>query len=258
MGGMVTILAALALAQAEPGAPQAAPPAAPPAEAPAERTQVPAEPTEEPADRPPPPSTTPPVAPAVAAPPPAAAPGAAPKPTATPASAATTPVAPSPRPSPPRSGGEGGIAAPAAGPIAPAPPAPAPAAPAPATENERTQVARAALRFLDALVAGEPDALAAASAERFSFDGQVETGRDAVRREWRARLERRAGEPAALLDLDLRPAADAVARYGPPPARVASLARPGAWVAAANVSGRAVVLFLVRSGGAWTVAGMHD
>jgi hypothetical protein len=119
-------------------------------------------------------------------------------------------------------------------------------------------VARAALRFLDALVAGDPDALTAASAERFSFDGQVETGRDTVRREWRTHLDRRAGRAAALLDLDLRPAADAVARYGPPPARVSSLARPGAWVAVANVSGRAVVLFLVRSGGGWTVAGMHD
>jgi len=230
MGGMVTILAALALAQAEPGAPQAAPPAAPPAE--------------EPADRSPAPPSTSPVTPEVAAP----APPAAPPPTAAPAPPPTAAPTPAPKPA-------------STPPAAPPPtaststPPPDPTQPA---ENERTQVARAALRFLDALVAGEPDALADASAERFSFDGQVETGRDAVRREWRARLEWRAGEPAALLDLDLRPAADAVARYGPPPARVASLARPGTWVAAANVSGRAVVLFLVRSGGGWTVAGMHD
>jgi hypothetical protein len=125
-------------------------------------------------------------------------------------------------------------------------------------ESERAQVARATLRFLDALVAGDPDALTAAGGERFSFDGQIETGRDAIRREWRAILERRGGEPAALLDLDLRPAPDALARYGAPPARVGGLARPGTWVAVANVSGRPVVLFLSRSSGAWTVAGMHD
>ncbi|HSN92244.1 MAG TPA: nuclear transport factor 2 family protein, partial [Anaeromyxobacteraceae bacterium] len=140
---------------------------------------------------------------------------------------------------------------------APSSPTPLPG-PAPTAESERTQVARAALRFLDALVAGDPEALAAACAEQFSFDGQVESGREAVRREWRARLEARAGDPAVLLDLDLRPAADAVARYGPPPARVAPLARPGTWVAAANVSSRAVVLFLARSAGGWAVAGMHD
>jgi hypothetical protein len=127
-----------------------------------------------------------------------------------------------------------------------------------APEGERTQVARAALRFLDALVAGDADALAAACAERFSFDGQVETTREAVLRTWRTHLQRRSGEPAALLDLDLRPSPDAVAHHGPPPARVAALARPGSWVAVANVSGRAVVLFLARSAGGWTVAGIHD
>ncbi|HEY6100061.1 MAG TPA: hypothetical protein VIW03_11560, partial [Anaeromyxobacter sp.] len=138
--------------------------------------------------------------------------------------------------------------------IAPAAPAPA----VPGSEAERAQVARAALRFLDALVAGDAAALAAASADRFSFDGQVETGRDAIRRAWKDHLARREAPKAALLDLDVRPAADAVARYGPPPARVAPLAARGTWVAFANVSGRAVVLFLARSPAGWTVTGLHD
>jgi hypothetical protein len=53
------------------------------------------------------------------------------------------------------------------------------------------------------------------------------------------------------------PAAEAVARLGPPPARVAPLATRG-WVAIAEVSGRPVVLFLVREGGRMSVTGMHD
>jgi ketosteroid isomerase-like protein len=124
--------------------------------------------------------------------------------------------------------------------------------------GERTQVARVALAFLDALVAGDPDALAAASADRFSFDGEVRAGRDAVRRGWREILSRRPGPTPALLDLELLPAADAVARLGPPPVRVAPLAVRGTWVAVANVSGRAVILFVSRDGARWAVAGLHD
>jgi hypothetical protein len=54
------------------------------------------------------------------------------------------------------------------------------------------------------------------------------------------------------------PAADAVARLGKPPARIAPLARPGAWVALADVGGRPVVLFVAREGGRMAVLGMHD
>ena len=52
-------------------------------------------------------------------------------------------------------------------------------------------------------------------------------------------------------------APDAVARYGPLPARLAPLAVRGSWVAVANVSGRAVVLFLSRAGAGWTVVGLQ-
>lgn len=132
---------------------------------------------------------------------------------------------------------------------APAPPAPAKAPPTP----EREQVARAALAFLDALVKGDADALAAACGERFSFDGDVRSG-SAVRSGWREVLSRRSG-PARLLDLEVLSAADAVARYGPPPPRLAPLAR--GWVAVANVSGRPIVLFVAREGGRFAVVGMQ-
>ncbi len=136
----------------------------------------------------------------------------------------------------------------------------APAADAkPRAEPERTQAARAALAFLDALVAGDAAQLAAASTERFSFDGDVRTGKEEIRRTWRALLAgRETARRPSLLDLELLSAADALARLGPPPARVASLASGrGTWVAVANVSRRPVVLFLAREGGRWAVAGME-
>jgi hypothetical protein len=130
---------------------------------------------------------------------------------------------------------------------------------APGAEPERAQVARVALAFLDALVARDPAALAAASSERFSFDGDVRAGREEVRRAWRALLADR--DPAAratLLDLEVLPAAEAITRLGAPPPRLAPLAAvKGAWVAIANVSRRPVVLFLAREGGRITVTGME-
>jgi hypothetical protein len=136
---------------------------------------------------------------------------------------------------------------------------PRPAAPARTAASDRAQVARAALAFLDALLAGNADALATASTERFSFDGDVRTGKDELRRAWRGFLAARdASKPGALLDLELLPSAEAISRLGSPPARLAPLAGArGSWVAVANVSRRPVVLFLVRDGNRWAVAGIE-
>jgi antitoxin (DNA-binding transcriptional repressor) of toxin-antitoxin stability system len=49
----------------------------------------------------------------------------------------------------------------------------------------------------------------------------------------------------------------AIARHGNPPARLAPLARPGAFVAIADVGGRTVVLFLARESGRVAVLGMQ-
>ena len=153
---------------------------------------------------------------------------------------------PAPRPPP-------GTPASATAPAAPASPAPR------APEAERAQVARAALGFLDALVAGDAAALAAAGAERFSFDGEVRAGRDEIRRTWLELLVRRGGGPRpTLLDLEILPAPAAVARLGAPPARIAPLAAGrSTWVGIADVSGRPVVLFLAREGARWAVIGLH-
>ena len=117
---------------------------------------------------------------------------------------------------------------------------------------------RAALTFVDALLHADATALAAASGERFSFDGALTVGRENQVRRWREIFAARAAGDAVLRDLVLLDAEEALAQLGAPPTRIAPLVKPGAWVAVADVSGRPVVLVLVREGGRFTVAGMHD
>jgi hypothetical protein len=123
---------------------------------------------------------------------------------------------------------------------------------------ERDQVLATALDFVDALLRGDAAALAEAAAPRFSFDGELREGRDTLTRRWREIFASRGASGETLQDLVVLPGSDAAAQLGPPPARVAGLLVPDGWVAVANVSGRPVVLFLVRQGNRFAVAGMHD
>ncbi len=237
MTGLAYLLAAIALAQEPAAAPTALPPADEPAEAapapPAgdavqQPATAPAQ-TKAPGDRPaatPPPGTRAPVAPARPAP----------------RKHAPAPASPTP--------------APAARPATTPPWPPQPSSP-PSAEQERAEAARAASAFVRALAAGDADALAALCAERFSFDGDPQSGREAVRRTWRAILTGRAAPTPAVGRIEVLSVAEAVARHGPPPTRIAPLARPGALVAIADVGGRTVVLFIARDGGRLAVTGMH-
>lgn len=125
-------------------------------------------------------------------------------------------------------------------------------------EPDRDQALRIARAFLEALAAGDASALAQAASDKFSFDGDALSGRDAVRRRWRELLADRPRPAPRVNGVEVLPAQDAVARYGKPPARVAPLARPGVWVAVGDVGGRPVVLFVAREGGRLAVLGIHD
>ncbi len=114
-----------------------------------------------------------------------------------------------------------------------------------------------ATRFFAALLARRTDEVAALCAPTFSFDGRAASGAE-IRRRFGELFAARDGVRYVLRDLAVLPASEATARYGRPPARVAALAAPGAWVAVANLSGRATFLFLSRQGGAWVAAGFHD
>ncbi|HYQ81176.1 MAG TPA: hypothetical protein VEP68_06735 [Anaeromyxobacteraceae bacterium] len=119
-------------------------------------------------------------------------------------------------------------------------------------------MAGAAARFFEALLGRRAADLAALCAPSFSFDGRSAHGADEVRARWQEAVAARDGAAYALLDLEVLPAAEAVARFGKPPRRVAGLLQPGTWVAAANLSGRPTFVFLARQGGAWVATGMHD
>lgn len=192
---------------------------------------------EAPSDAPPAPAPPPPAAAAPAPEPPRPAPA----------------TAPSPAPSPAPSRAASRAASPSA---APAAPARRTLARDPAAERAEAElVARA---FVAALAASDADGLAATSAERFSFDGQAVAGREAVRRTWGALLAARAAPVPRVGAFQMMTVQEAVARLGPPPARLAPLARPDALVALADMGGRQVVLFLARDGARMAVVGMHD
>jgi len=177
---------------------------------------------------------SPAAAPAPAAAEPAAAPGAAPAPAP---AAATTP---------------------ARGPTAAAAPARTASPRVRDSAAERAEAEKIARAFAGALAARDADALAAAAGEKFSFDGNGVTGRDAVRRTWRSLLALRGGASPRVGGVEVLSVQEAVARLGPTPARLAPLTRPGALVALADVGGRTVVLFVAREGGRMAVLGMHD
>jgi hypothetical protein len=258
MNGLAALLA-LALAQ-EPQPPPAAPPERAAPEQAGTAAPEPAQPPPPDAPRPPPPAPRP-------APPPEAAsgpaarevPAAAPRkaPAATPTAGQTAPaptLAPPPtaiRPPPPTP-----APSPAATSTGSPPAFPAPAAgPAP---GERAQVAAAAARFFEALLARRAGDLAAQSSPGFSFDGRAARGAEEVRGRWSEAVARHDGATHALLDLELLPAAEASARFGKPPRRIAALLQPGSWVAVANLSGRPTFVFFARQGGSWVATGLHD
>ncbi len=238
MNGLAALLA-LALAQ-EPQAPAAEPP---------EKAATAPEPADRPRPEPPAPPAEPATRPTEVAPP-APAPRPAPAPPPRPISPPTPPPT-----SPPTSTST--PARPATPTSTPAPaPSPAPAAgPAP---SERAQVAAAAARFFEALLARRAGDLAALSSPGFSFDGRAARGAEEVRGRWSEAVARHDGATHALLDLELLPAAEASARFGKPPRRIAALLQPGSWVAVANLSGRPTFVFFARQGGTWVATGLHD
>ena len=134
-----------------------------------------------------------------------------------------------------------------------------PRTPPPGPISDREDAERAARAFLEALARGDAAALAGFAAERFSFDGDVLSGRESIRRNWRDLLAARLpAAPAAIGALEVLQAPDAAARYGKPPARIAPLVQKGVMVGIGDVGGRTVVLFLARERGRMAVLGMHD
>jgi hypothetical protein len=136
---------------------------------------------------------------------------------------------------------------------------PATQAPSVTAASDAADAERTARNFLAALARGDATALTQAAGEKFSFDGDVQTGREAIRRTWRDLLVARPpAAPPALGALEVLHAPDAQTRFGKPPSRLAPLVRQGVTIAIGDVGGRTVVLFVAREGGRMAVLGMHD
>jgi hypothetical protein len=118
-------------------------------------------------------------------------------------------------------------------------------------------VAAAARRFAEALLARSPAELTALCAPSFSFDGHSASGAEQVRARWEEVLAARDGVHEVLLDLAVLPAAEAQARLGKPPKRLAALLSPGAWVAVADLSGRPLVIVFARQGSGFVATAIH-
>jgi len=134
---------------------------------------------------------------------------------------------------------------------------PAPPGGAPPSASDRVQAAAAARRFLEALVSHRAADVAALCANSFSFDGRSVSGLDAIRSRFSEILAARDGAGDALLDLAVLPAAEAVARLGKPPKRIAGLVGAGTWIAVADVSGRPVVVVFARQGGGFVATALQ-
>jgi len=138
------------------------------------------------------------------------------------------------------------------------PPAASPPAPrADQSTPDRVRVAAAARRFAEALLSRKATEVAALCASSFSFDGRLASGAEQVRARWEEVLAARDGVPEALLDLAVMPVPEAQARLGKPPKRLAPLLTPSAWVAVADLSGRALVIVFARQGSGFVATAIH-
>lgn len=186
-------------------------------------------------------------APAMEREPPATGPPTAPQPEA--AVPARPEATPSPGPAPPERKGK------EASQPSPTPP-PAPSRTSPQTPD-RVQVAAAARRFAEALVARRASDVALLCASPFSFDGRPDSNPESVRARWEQIFAARHAIADVLFDLVVMTAAEAQARLGKPPKRIAGLLTPVSWVAVADLSGRAVLIIFARQNGRFVATAIH-
>jgi hypothetical protein len=112
--------------------------------------------------------------------------------------------------------------------------------------------------FFGGIIGGEVGSVLPLCGSRFSFDGDMATDVKQIRQ----RLGR-VNARARQLGLQLRKVIvlgyrEAVERYGPPPARLRNVLRPGCMVALARFNMRGAVAVLERQGAFWKVVALTD
>ncbi|HOX46278.1 MAG TPA: hypothetical protein PK668_21925 [Myxococcota bacterium] len=128
-------------------------------------------------------------------------------------------------------------------------PAGRPPAVPPEQETQR-QVAVVAEEYLEVLLAGKADILAALGTDPFTFDGRVVKGRQEIMRTWQRMLSGPAGKLAEQpgLQLAVFDHAKALELFGPAPAKLAHLALPRCMFVAVTFEARkGFLLVLTRN-----------
>lgn len=143
--------------------------------------------------------------------------------------------------------------------VAPPPPRPA-AAPAPAPDADREEAAAVARGFFQALLQADARAAAHRSVAPFFLEAQRIESEDLVAQELIKHLRAKRTDLLTLYGVELFTLAEMEQKHGKLPARLSSwpTRERGAWFAVANISGRAAVAMLKRSGDHWRVFAYHD
>ena len=160
-------------------------------------------------------------------------------------------------------------AAPAPGALAPAPEkkaapaatAAAPAQPAPAAAPKKPvddDLAIAAERLLNALLARDLENIMVFCKAPFFFEGK-QVGTDAeVRKKWETELSSEPLETARLVGVEYFSFDEMVARYGKAPEKLASWPLRSGMLAVGNLSGHPVVVLWRKGARGWEALGFHD
>jgi hypothetical protein len=108
------------------------------------------------------------------------------------------------------------------------------------------------------LLEGTPAVVMPLCAEKVNLDGEWVSDKQELGRRFAA-ISRRAREQGLQLrQITVLSYAEAVRRFGPPPARLRDVARPGTQIALARLSALGAVVILRRVGPFWKVAGLTD
>ena len=128
------------------------------------------------------------------------------------------------------------------------------------TLPELEQVRTMARMFMTQLIAGDARGVTQLAGFPFQLEDRKLTTPEELHREWLKNLRPKRTDLLSLYDVEILSPSEMEKKYGRPPARVAALPwrAPNTYVAVANVSGHAAVLVLRQYGVNWQVVGYTD
>jgi hypothetical protein len=126
-------------------------------------------------------------------------------------------------------------------------------------EKERVFMPELVARTLfRGLLEGTPAVVMPLCADKVSLDGEWVSDKQELQQRFTAMGRRAREQGLRLRQITVLSYTEAVRRFGPPPARLKDVARPGTQIALARLSALGAVVILRRVGPFWKVAGLTD